>query len=206
MRIDMSIAVSREMLGRRQHVLRLHPAHERGHEAADLGRILAEAPRVDDRIISVDVDVGDRREDVVHPHQPRFPRHHPPLLLGKRRIAGRCQRHRPRPVSRVEKAHPHPRLEIGADEKRHARSALQSRTELRRLVNIRDRPDHAADMALANVTQQLLVRPRRLGHEHAAALHHEHLPDLFIERELFDRRNRGGVMLRNRRTHRGQKA
>ena len=63
----MRVAMSRKMFGRSQHMLRLHAAHERGDESADLRRIFAEAARVDDGIVGIDVHVRDRRVDVIDP-------------------------------------------------------------------------------------------------------------------------------------------
>src|SRR5437667_11419100 len=81
MRVDVRVAVTGKMFRRRHNMLALHSADERSDVAADVLRIFAETPRVDDRVIRIDVDVRDRRKDLSDTHRPRLPRHHPPFAL-----------------------------------------------------------------------------------------------------------------------------
>jgi len=46
----------------------------RAHVGGDILRILAEGTDIDDRIVRVAVDVGDREKDPVHAQRPRIPR------------------------------------------------------------------------------------------------------------------------------------
>jgi hypothetical protein len=179
------------MLRRRQDRLRLHSAHERGDEAADRLRIFTEAARVDDRIVGIDVHVGDRREDVIDADGAPFHRRDLPRFFGQRRIAGRSDGHRRRPVGRVGETHPDSRLEVGAHQQRHFRLGLQPSRQPRRFVDIGHEPDHAADFVLAHLPPELPVAVRVFVHEIAVRRVDEHLADLLVERKSFDARHGG---------------
>ena len=187
MRVDMRVAVTGKMLRRRDDVFALHTLDECGHVTADVFRILAEAARVDDRIVRIDIHVRDRREDLIHANRARLLRHHPPLPLGERGIAGCRQRHRRRPECRVGEAHPHPCLEVRAREQRNARLLLQPLVEQRGLVDVCLEPDDAADVIVANLMQQVAVRLRRLAHVHAVHAAREELSDFLVERHFRQR-------------------
>ena len=203
MRVDVRIAVAGEMLGARDHAFALHAASERGDVAADIRRILAEAARVDDWIVRIDVDIGDRRQDVIDAERSSLARHHPPFLLRQRWIARGGDGHGRGPEGRVGEAHPHPCLQVRADEKRHARRVLQLVIEQRCLVDIGDEPDEAAHMVVPEVMQELLVRGGRFAHEDASGADGEHLSDFLVERQLFQSGN-ALLLRRHGCAHRGE--
>ena len=114
MRIDMRIAVTGKVFRRRQHAFAAHSFDECGDVARDIIRIFAEAARVDDAVVGIDVDVGDRRENVIDAEGARFDCGGLALLFGERRIARRADRHRRWPIGGVGESHPDARFEIGA--------------------------------------------------------------------------------------------
>ncbi len=67
MRIDVCIAVAREMLQRRQHAARREPLGIRAGQLAHPHRILTERPGIDHRVARVVVHIGHRGEVDMHP-------------------------------------------------------------------------------------------------------------------------------------------
>ena len=95
MRIDVGVAVSREVLERGHRAASREPAHPGRGEGADTRRIRAVRAGVDDRILRVVVDVGDGREVQVDAERAGFAARTrwPP----RRRAARRPWRRRPWP-------------------------------------------------------------------------------------------------------------
>jgi hypothetical protein len=206
-RVDVGIAMAREVLKRGEHAAFLQPAHPAGDHLAGLGGILAEGADVDHGIARVVVDVGDRRKVDVHAQGARFGRDDLAGFIGQLRIAGGAKRHRPRELGGAGNPHLHAPLEVGRGQQRHARDRLQAVVDrgqrqrlaqdgravgavehhLRRGLGAAER-NHPADVGLVNQLHERLVfvgvaaQVRRVeGREHQ-------LPDQLLDRHLLERR------------------
>ena len=89
MRVRPGIAVSRKVLGRRQHSVRSRPANVGSHQCPHLLGIGAERSCADDRIRWIGIHIGDRKEIPVHADRPALLRRNSAELFGVRRLA-RC--------------------------------------------------------------------------------------------------------------------
>jgi hypothetical protein len=171
MGVDVSVAVAGKVFRARQHAFLLEAAHECSDVPRHVMRIFTEAAGVDDGIERIDVDVGDGREDVIDTDGERLARGHTRLLFGKRGLAGRRERHRRQPPLGVAEAHAHSGFEISADEQRHPRERLQMRVHGRGFGGGGLEPDHATNMVVAHVMNEIGAGRR----------HNEQLPDLGVE-------------------------
>ncbi len=137
MRIRRRVAVAGEVLERRKDAAGLQALHGRLDVPRDVGRILAEAPDVDDGIVGIHVDVGDGREDLRDADRAGLAGRRERALLGESRVTRRGDRHRPRAVRHVFETHPEAGLEIGRDEKRNPRELLELSDEDGGSVHVR---------------------------------------------------------------------
>src|SRR5215471_2955298 len=176
------VAVPRKMLHGRDDAARLDASNERRDVPGHLLRVLAEAPDIDDRVVRVDVDVGDGRVDLVETDRPRLLAEDLSLPARQLRVARGGDRHRPGPVGRVGKTHPDSGLEVRADEQRHPRGLLQPAGQEGALEDVRPRgPVDPAHVVLTDLAKELQVLRGPLVHERARRDTDEELPDLLVE-------------------------
>ena len=116
MRIDLGVAVSREMLQCREHAVLLQAVHVCLHQLRHGARVLAERADIDDRIERIVVDVGVGREVDVDPDGAAFDGGDAADRVGVALIAGRAGGHDHRKRRRADDAHPRAPLEIGGDQ------------------------------------------------------------------------------------------
>jgi len=178
------VAVAGEMLGRGDHPVLLDAPDEGVGDAADEGRIGADGPGVDDRIVGIDVDVDDRGVGHVDAHGPALEGRGPADLVGQLLGAGRAEGHERREERRVRDPVGRSPLEIGGHEQRHQGPLLEGVGELGRLVDAgRGEQDQAADLRLDDE----IVEGREAGAVGVAEIGREaagdHLADLLLDRQ-----------------------
>ena len=124
--VDVGVAVTGEMLERRNHATGGEAARIRHREGRDLRGILAEGAGVDHGIARVVVDVDDGREVDVNAHRPRFDGGDPAGLERQTLIAGGAEGHGARKRRGAGDTESGAGLEIGGDEQRQRRLRLQT--------------------------------------------------------------------------------
>ena len=125
--IHRRVAVPREVLGRRQHVIAgigMRAFDEGRHLRRHRLRVLAERADVENRVVGVDVHVGYRVIHPVHAQRPRLARRHLAFETRKLRIARRAESHRVRKHGGARHPHRGAAFEIAAHQQRHLGDAL----------------------------------------------------------------------------------
>ena len=171
-RVHGGVAVPREMFGGGQREVLLvgvRPFDEGPDVRRDVVRILAEGADVDDRIIGIVVDVGDRVKDPLDAQRARLARGDLAFVAGQRRIARGAERHGVRKNRGAFEPHGSAALEISRHHQRHRGEPLHpihKRGDLVRLgllnrAAVRDVvQDEAADFGFVDQADELAVFAR----------------------------------------------
>ncbi len=196
-RIGRRIAVTREMLRRRQAAVFFDAAHKLADIFRNLLRIFAKRARVDDRIAGIVVDVRNRCVNPLHADGARFQRRDFAHRVGVGRIAAGRERHGGGERRAIVQAHAGAAFEIRADQQRQLRFRLQLIVQHRGRVGLalldahrRDvrHVDEAAAVQIDDIVHDLRVR-RGIGRRQLAVIRREEkLADFFIDAHFLERR------------------
>ena len=154
-RIDMGVAMAREMLDAAGHPLAQRAAHPGPGHARHQGRVLAEAALADDRVGRVVVDVQHRREVPVDAQVTQAARHRRADLLGQGLVADGAQRHRGRRLRQAGGPHDRAALLVDADQRPLAHRGTQVGGQLADLVLVAEVLAEQADGADLLAAQEL---------------------------------------------------
>src|ERR1035437_1051661 len=186
MRIDISVAMAREVFGGRDHALALQTLYKCDSILGDLLRVLAKAAYIDDGIGSVVIDVDDRCKDVLDAYRTCFAagdNTHSPCEI---RIAGCSDSHRPWKVDRVLVTHADTRLGIERDEQRDLGVLLHPVDKNCRLIDRGSEQDNPADLVFNHLSLDVPEQGTVLVCEFRIDADIDHLTDLFLNRHLFE--------------------
>ena len=192
-RIRGGVAVTRKMLGGRQHAAFMRPFDVGSHKLPHLLRIFAKRTSVNHRIRRIGIDVRHREKIPVNANGPRFLSSNPPEGLCIVEFPRRPKCHGMRKNRGPIQAHAQAPLEIGGKQQWQFRLLLQMIQYHRRFIRLtldeepairRNRHRKPAHVVLVDDVPKLRIRITVIIQKLRPHPHHEQLPDFLFSRQL----------------------
>ncbi len=169
MRIDVRVAVAREVLHAAGDAGPHRAAHPGAGQPRDVGRVFGKAALGDDRVRRVVVDVEHRREIPVEAHARKAAPDRLADRFGERHVAAGAERHRRRRVRQEAGAHERAAFLIDADQRALAHRLAQVGGEAAHLglvAQVAAEQAHRADAVLAQERRLRGIEHRALDVDH----------------------------------------